>query len=846
MFNHKKKQEELPKAMRKMQKEKEEREKFIEEENKKKNIKKHSRKRNSHKHEKDLDYKQKIKRKKIKKIIIAIIIVIILILAIMLGVSAYNWKQITTDMFANENSVVVDSDGNVIAELGSERKKIKVENEDMPENLKNAYVSIEDERYYKHHGVDIKRTGSAIINYVIHIGNSSFGGSTITQQLVKNLTGDNSGAISRKVKEWWKAYLLECYFSKEEILDMYLNVIYVGPNIYGVGAGSKYYFNKNVQELSLAECAFLAGINNSPNSYNPFDDETDNTEKIQNRTITVLDKMLELEYITEEEHDTAVAEVENGLSFDKGNVESGDGIYSYHTDALITEIMEDIADKKNISEDFATNYIYLSGLTIKSTQNSNIQDRTEEEFDKRQYNIASREGGDPAQAAMVIIDHQTGQVIACVGGLGEKDTARGLNRATQSTRQTGSSIKPLAVLAPGIDKKKFTAATIYADVEKTFEGNYSPKNYDGYLGEVTVRRAVESSQNIPFVEMMEEIGIKTSISYLKDMGVTSLTDKDESLSLALGGLDKGITPLEMAAAYATIANDGVYIEPTFYSEITNQSGKTVIEANPESHRVFSEQVAYILKEILTQPVTGNNGTATYCSISGIDVAAKTGTTDENYDRWLCGFTPYYTAATWFGYDQNETIYFNRQNPAGIIWANVMRSIHSGLDNATFEKPSWIQTETICADSGGIANSGCTNTYEEYFLWGTKPENCTKHSGNRVTSTNTNRQEETNQNVFNDDLTLDPNLENEIPETNTSTNMTTNANTTTDNNRTNTTNTNRNNTTSSNTSTTNSTTSNTTNNTGSTNTSGNMTTTEPNTNMSTSNNTTVENDDDITE
>ena len=846
MFNHKKKQEELPKAMRKMQKEKEEREKFIEEENKKKNIKKHSKKRNSHKHEKDLDYKQKIKRKKIKKIIIAIVIVIILILAIMLGISAYNWKQITTDMFANENSVVVDSDGNVIAELGSERKKIKVENEDMPENLKNAYVSIEDERYYKHHGVDIKRTGSAIINYVIHIGNSSFGGSTITQQLVKNLTGDNSGAISRKVKEWWKAYLLECYFSKEEILDMYLNVIYVGPNIYGVGAGSKYYFNKNVQELSLAECAFLAGINNSPNSYNPFDEETDNTEKIQNRTITVLDKMLELEYITEEEHDTAVAEVENGLSFDKGNVESGDGIYSYHTDALITEIMEDIADKKNISEDFATNYIYLSGLTIKSTQNSNIQDRTEEEFDKRQYNIASREGGDPAQAAMVIINHQTGQVIACVGGLGEKDTARGLNRATQSTRQTGSSIKPLAVLAPGIDKKKFTAATIYADVEKTFEGNYSPKNYDGYLGEVTVRRAVESSQNIPFVEMMEEIGIKTSISYLKDMGVTSLTDKDESLSLALGGLDKGITPLEMAAAYATIANDGVYIEPTFYSEITNQSGKTVIEANPESHRVFSEQVAYILKEILTQPVTGNNGTATYCSISGIDVAAKTGTTDENYDRWLCGFTPYYTAATWFGYDQNETIYFNRQNPAGIIWANVMRSIHSGLDNAIFEKPSWIQTETICADSGGIANSGCTNTYEEYFLWGTKPENCTKHSGNRVTSTNTNRQEETNQNVFNDDLTLDPNLENEIPETNTSTNMTTNANTTTDNNRTNTTNTNRNNTTSSNTSTTNSTTNNTTNNTGSTNTSGNTTTTEPNTNMSTSNNTTVENDDDITE
>ena len=854
MFNHSKDEEELPKAMRKMQKEKEEREKFIDEENRKKSRNKHKGNRKS-KHgkkgneENDVDYKKAIRKKKIKKMIITVIIIVIVILAIILGISAYNWKQITTDMFTNENSVVVDSDGNVIAELGSERKKVKVENEDMPKNLKNAYVAIEDERYYKHHGVDIKRTGSAIINYVIHLGNSSFGGSTITQQLVKNLTGDNSGSISRKVKEWWKAYLLECYFSKEEILDMYLNMIYVGPNIYGVGAGSQYYFSKDVQNLTLAESAFLAGINNSPNSYNPFDNETDNTEKITNRTITVLDKMLELEYITEEEYNTAVSEVHNGLGFEQGTVEASDGIYSYHTDALINEIIQDIADKKNITEDFATNYLYLGGLTINSTQNSSIQEETETEFNKRQYNIASREGGNPAQAAMVIIDHQTGQVVACVGGLGEKDTARGLNRATQSTRQTGSSIKPLAVLAPGIDKKKFTAATIYEDVEKTFEGNYSPVNYDGYLGEITVRKAVESSQNIPFVEMMEQIGVKTSISYLKDMGITSLTEKDESLSLALGGLDKGITPLEMAAAYATIANDGVYTEPTFYTEITNQTGKTIVKATPESHRVFSEQVAYILKEILTQPVKGTNGTATYCAISGMDVAAKTGTTDENYDRWLCGFTPYYTAATWFGYDQNETIYFNRQNPAGIIWANVMRNIHSGLDSARFEQPSWIQTATICADSGGIANSGCTNTYEEYFLWGTKPDNCTEHSGNRITTNNNqnNQSEQTNQNVFNEDLTLDPSIENEIPETNTSTNITTDngrTNTTTDNNRNNTTNTNGNNTSSSN--TTNSTTSNTTNSTGNTNTSTNTSNTAPSTNTSTptSNTSVVENSEEI--
>ncbi len=845
MFNKKENEDELPKAMRKMQQEKEEREKVMQGENQEKlknknRNNKHDKKK--HKKNKNISDKKALRKKRIKKIIIAIALIIILVVVIALGVSAYSWKQITTDMFINENSVVIDSDGNVIAELGSERKKIKIEDEDIPENLKNAYVAIEDERYYKHHGVDVIRTGSAIVNYVIHLGNSSFGGSTITQQLVKNLTGDNSDSVVRKVKEWWKAYLLECYFTKDEILEMYLNIIYVGPNIYGVGAGSQYYFSKDVQDLSLAECAFLAGINNSPNSYNPFDDETDNTEKIANRTITVLDKMLELDYITEEEYNTAVAEVESGLNFNQGTIESSDGIYSYHTDALINEIISDIADKKNITEDFATNYLYLGGLTVQSTQDSSIQEETEEEFSKSQYNIASSQGGDSAQAAMVIIDHETGQVVACVGGLGEKETARGFNRATQSTRQTGSAIKPLAVLAPGIDKKKFTAATIYADVETTFEGDYSPEDYDDYLGNITVRRALESSQNIPFVTMLQEIGINTSISYLEDMGITTLTEDDESLSLALGGLDQGITPLEMAAAYATIANDGVYIEPTFYVDITNQSGKTIVEANPESHRVFSTQVAYILKELLTQPVTGSNGTATYCSISGIDVAAKTGTTDENYDRWLCGFTPYYTAVTWFGYDQNETIYFNKQNPAGIIWANVMRSIHSGLDDATFEKPSWIQTATICADSGGIANSGCTNTYEEYFLFGTKPDSCTEHSGSEVTTTNSSQSTQnqtTDENVFSQDLTLDPSIEDETIQTNTSTNTVTNTitndrtNTSTDNNRNNTTNTNRNNT-SSNTSSSNSTTNTTTNSSReNTNTSRNTSTDEQTTNTSSS-------------
>lgn len=744
-------EDEIPKSVLKMKQEKEKRERAEAEKREGKKVA------SSKKPEK------KKKRKRLKKVILFIIIVAVIIVAISLGVSAYTWKVLSEDMFVNEHSTVIDKEGNVIAELGNEQKKIKTDISEMPQYLLDAYVSIEDERFYSHHGIDIKRTGGAILTYITHFGNSSYGGSTITQQLVKNLTGDDTGSITRKVKEWWKALLLESYFSKEEILEMYLNVIYVGPNIYGVGAGAEYYFSKDVSDLSLAECAYLAGINNSPNSYNPFG-ESDNEELIEDRTLTVLQKMLELEEISESEYNEAEQEVKDGLDFNKGNIETGDIIYSYHTDALITEAINDLSEKKNISSEFAQNYLYLAGATIYSTQNSKIQDKVENEFLKQQYVLYSSDGETTSQAAMVIMNHQTGEVLACTGGLGEKETFRGLNRATQSQRQTGSSIKPLAVLAPGIDRKTFTASTIYNDKKTTFSGNYEPGNNSGYLGEITVRRALESSQNIPFVEMMEQVTPRRAISYLENMGITSLTAEDESLALALGGLQHGITPLEMAGAYATIANDGVYIKPTFYTSIVNNKGRSVIEAKQEKRTVFSEQVAFILKQLLKQPVEGNYGTATYCSISGIDVAAKTGTTDENYDKWLCGFTPYYTAVTWYGFDNNESIYYYNQNPAGIIWANVMRSVHNGLTGARFTEPSWITREEICADTGMLARTGCKNTYTEYYLWGTEPDMCTKHSGSRISTSQSTQDDEEKVYVDDDnDLELNPNDEEEAPE-----------------------------------------------------------------------------------
>ena len=711
------------------------------------------------------------KNKKVLKVIIIIIILIIIVLGIMLGISGYKWKMLAKEMVTYQNSIVLDSDGKEIAKLGCTRKNIPVKLNDIPENLKNAYIAIEDERFYKHGGIDIKRTGGAIFSYVTHFGKSSYGGSTITQQLVKNLTGDNTDSVTRKVKEWWKAELLETELSKDEILEAYFNIIYVGPHMYGVEVGSQYYFSKKSSELSLEECAFLAGMNNSPNSYNPFG-EKDNTEKIKKRTTTVLKKMLELKYIDEESYNKAIENVEKGLKFKKGKIETESAVYSYHTDALISQITEDIAKKYKISETFATNYINMAGLKVYSTQNSKIQETTEKEFEKSKYQIASKNGGNPSQSAMVIIDHKTGQVVGCVGGLGKKTEVRPLNRATQSVRQTGSSIKPLSVLIPAIDKKIITASSIYDDSEKDFANGYHPTDYNKPVGEVTVRRAVESSQNIPFVEIMQQLGPQTSIKYLKKMGITTLTQEDETLVLALGGLQKGISPLEMASGYAMIANDGLYIEPTFYTNINNNTGKNIVKTKQKRRRVVSKEVAYIVKEILTQPVNGSRGTASYCKISGVDVSAKTGTTDENYDRWLCGFTPYYTAATWYGFDENETIEFNKRNPAGLLWANVMSKIHAGLKSATFEKPISVYSYNVCADTGKIATTGCKNVYTEYFLKSTVPQLCDKHSGSELktdTDNKTQDKQETVKEITHDIDAVDPQqVESNTTQTNTNT------------------------------------------------------------------------------
>ena len=682
------------------------------------------------------------------KIILLLIIVLIvvasgIVIGVIYGAFGDDFK-ITMDQLKIEtsNSFVVDQNGNVIAELSGEENRKIITLDEMSPYLPNAYISIEDERFEKHHGVDLYRTAGAIFTYVTHGGNSSFGGRTITQQLVKNFTNEKEDkgieGILRKVKEWSKAYQVENMLSKSQILELYLNLIPVGGEQYGVETGSKYYFNKSASQLTLLECAFLAGINNAPSTYNPYGQYgygvyEPKTKRINNKVKVVLGKMLDNGKIKKEEYDAAIKELEEqGIRFSKDTTSNN---YSYHTDALINQVISDIAEKEQVSRSVAEKYVFTSGLRIYSTQDATIQQKTEEAVNNAlkltsKYEENGEQKTQESQAAMVVIDHKTGYVVACVGGVGAKEP-RGLNRVTQSIRQPGSTIKPIIAVAPGLEEKVITAGTIYNDSYTKFKvGNtiYDPKNYNYYRGNITVRQAVETSQNVPFVKIVAELGPEKALGYLEKMGVSSIDHEKDGLAFAIGGATYGISPLEMAATYATIANDGVYIEPTFYTKVVDKDGNTVLTANQTTNRVFSETTASIVKNILTEPVKGGSGTAKNCAISGIDVAAKTGTTNGDKDRWLCGFTNYYTAAVWYGFDKPAQIIVNGISPATRIWAAAMKNIHSGAEKSTFSLTSNVVTARICKDSGKLASDTCYNTYSEIFEKGTIPESCEGHIG----------------------------------------------------------------------------------------------------------------------
>lgn len=706
---------------------------------------------NNNEMDKTKRYKIK-KHQKAKKIIKITILVVLFILIVIAGIVIGKIYGLCKEAKLNmsevvikyENSIVKDINGNTSAVLSGDENREYVKYSEMSVYLPKAFVAIEDERFYDHKGVDLKRTTAATATYVLHGGKSSFGGSTITQQLVKNLTEENDRTWQRKVKEMARAYYLEQELSKTEILELYLNLIFLGDRAYGVEVASNYYFSKSAKDLSLAESAFLAGINNSPNLYSPFSTEQDDIDKIKRRTKIVIDKMYELGKedpnhkagITEEEYNVAIEELNNGLAFKKGTITQV--VYSYHTDATITQVKRDLKEKhSDWTDEYIDYYVKSGGLTIYSTQNTEMQNIMEEEVKKDKYITYSKyqkdESGNAitAQTAMVLMDHKTGYVLATVGGIGEKTTAYGLNRATQSVRQPGSSMKPLAVLCPGIDNGIITAGSVYDDIPYT-SGKYAGfKDYgNSYTGLTTLRHNTAQSKNIPMLKAINDIGVDRSAEFLKTVGI-EITDSQKNMTIALGSAEA--SPLQMAAAYSAIANDGVYIEPTFYTKVVDSEGNVVLSAEQETKTVMSSATAYIVKEILTEVV--RSGAGSYAAISGISVGVKTGTSSDDADRWFCGFTPYYTAATWYGFDEGrETVIYNG-NPSGRIWDGVMEQIHEGLQSAKFSdtKPSNVTTATICKCSGKLATEACKNdqrgsqAYTEYFVKGTAPtETCTCH------------------------------------------------------------------------------------------------------------------------
>lgn len=668
-----------------------------------------------------------------------------------------------------ENSTVYDKDGNLIATLSGGTKRKSISLSEMTEYLPKAYVAIEDERFYEHSGIDIWRTAYATVTYILNGGKSSFGGSTITQQVIKNITQEKDNTalagVMRKVKEISKAIQVEQYLSKDQILELYLNLIFTaGNDINGVELGAIYYFNKSAKDLSIAECAYMAGINHSPNAYKPFKDysaeedgetkKQEMTNKIKNRTKTVLAKMLELAYITEEQYNEAVTEVDNGLHFENGESASATTDVSYHTAAAIEQILDQMMEKEeDLSRDMAEMKLYSSGYKIYTTQDTAIQAILEEEissdkyFTERTEKFKNNKTGEMESLrqtsipTMVIEDHTTGQIVACATAQGEKGertttTKLGyLNYPTALKKQTGSSMKPISVIAPGLITGTITGATTYIDSQTTFGSGanaYTPKNYDNYSNTImNMRTAIKLSKNVPHVKALENIGIENAKEFCASVGIPE--EEIGGLSAALGGLTNGVSPTHMAAAYSAIANDGVYISPTFYTKVTDSEGNTVYEPEQTETRVMSEQLAYIEKSILTEPVYASGGTAPYCALPGIQTAAKTGTTNGDYDRWLCGFSPYYTASCWYGYSSNAVVKFGNGNPAGRIWAAVMKAVHEELPNKQFDEPEGILRATVCTISGKLANANCgANVYSEVFTADNIPtEECEGHSATSI-------------------------------------------------------------------------------------------------------------------
>ena len=719
------------------------------------------------------------------------------------------------------SSFVYDIEGNKIKKIDSadsNRQTIAKENRDkIPENLTNAFIAVEDERFYEHNGIDIHgmiRAGFKAFSS----GDLSQGASTITQQLIKNTVFRETWTkeskldrIKRKIQEQFLAVELEKKISKEDILLNYMNTIALGQSIYGVQAAANDYFGKKVEELDLSECAVIAGITQNPSKYDPRRHPDNNKEK---RNI-VLDKMLTQGYITQEEYDIAKTDAVydriKAINEEAGTKKPN----SYFIDALIDDVIASLMDEKLMSQTGnkpmtkyeAEQAVYSGGLQIYSSQDSHIQSICDEVFRnpdnfpkntklfpqlaitvrnadgsvKQNYDsysmdkfvggknnmiFKSKEDVDAAvekfkeslidkekgeyvgekdifldyvpqpQVSITICDQRNGQIVALIGGRGDKKFNRSLNRATKSPRQPGSTFKVLSTFAPGIDHGDLTLATTFKDAEFHYDTGRPVKNHWGaeYRGLQSVRYAIIKSANVLTVEAftyITRITPEIASDYLRDrFHFSTLTDNDcHQQATALGGIAKGVYCSELNAAYASIASGGMYYKPHLYVQVLDHDGNVLLDnIAPEGERALKETSAYLLTSAMKDVVT--KGTATSVNFGKTDIAGKTGTTTSNVDVWFAGYTNYYTATTWAGYDNNVHLpgSGDEHNLAKSLWRKTMEKIHEDLDPMHFEQPAGIVTENVCALSGLLPFEGCGGGISEIFDKDNVPsEICDVHS-----------------------------------------------------------------------------------------------------------------------
>ncbi len=697
-------------------------------------------------------------------------------------------------------SIIYDNKGSEIRKLHGSENREYVTLDLIPEYMQQAVIAIEDERFYDHNGVDLQGLARAIYSTLSH--QQMQGGSTITQQLIKNnITKVTRNNFKTKIKEQYLALkyekeLKQAYGSKEAaknyILELYLNTIALGHGYSGIKTAAEGYFGKEPKDLTLAECASLAGVTNNPSLYSP----RTNPENNRKRQTIILNYMLAQGRITQQEYDQAInediyASVRKTSASNSSQNANNKNIHSYYEDALIEQILEDLQNKYNWSSEEASNVVYSGGLKIYSNLDKDIQQIVDKEFtnDKNfpnvyycididyrvsiedkttgeqthsQYNkfarsqagaenwVASKrkeiEAGlnenqeivaDTAyynkqpQAAMVIIDYHTGEVKAIAGGRGEKQVNRAFNRATDAERQPGSVFKVLAAYAPAVDLGKITNASTIVDEPYSTSDGYSPKNWWGntYRGAVNARTGIKNSMNIVAVKIMVETGIDLCYNYLLNFGFTTL-ENDNHAATALGGLTNGVTQLEVAAAYGTIANQGQYIKPSFYSKVLDHDGNVLLESSKESKQVLKSSTGYILTEMMTDTI--KSGTGTKASLGKMPVAGKTGTTTDSKDLTFVGYTPYYVGSIWLGYDRYDNTVKNmsnlNQSQHIVIWKDIMSQIHETLPVIDFEMPNTVEKAKVCKITGKRARSGCPSVTDYFDKEMLGEGYCTSHKG----------------------------------------------------------------------------------------------------------------------